>query len=758
MNLHRLNGCAPAPLAHYLKALGILRLVAEQLDPDARGFWDGDQFVLLSRVSEEELIRFFVDQYQPTPVVSPWNKGSGFFAGDRVLQPIEVSTAARFDRLRQGIAAAKELLGALDAADQEVRRIKDESKDKSLTKAQKGALKGSDDYKRRLAEAERRFKTLKADLIPNLRQNWRGPHREWMDAALVLESDGGAKFPALLGTGGNDGRLDFTNNFFQRLGELFQFDDEWGLGAPDCESWMREALFGTPARVLASGLPVGQFAPGGAGGANSSLGPDGNSRLNPADFVLMLEGALLFTAAPHRRLESNAKSRAAAPFAVGAQSAGYASSSPTEDSARGEQWVPLWSTAVTIAELRRLLADGRAQLGSTNASEPVALARSIARLGAARGIHAFQRFGYIERNGQSNLAVPLGRFVVPNHASASLTCLDDLARWLPRLHRRAHDKHAPARLMHAERRVAEAVFAVVQHPDNPQYWQTLLLAMAAIEAIQVTGSGYDAGPIPRLRPEWIRCADDGSTEFRLAVACALQSGSLDKLKRDRPAPDEGVRRHWVTLKKGRYQTSGTGGQERLQHGTARVIQGRRGVDDAVALVTRRLIEGAQSGTGRVSLYAIRGASASWQDLGRLLSGQMDLDRTMALSRSFMAVNPWDWAKKPQRLNSAIGDDEPEYAWLAIRLATFPLQLPNRPQISFDPGIVRRLESGDAATALELALRKLRAAGIRPAVRMGSASPDLARLWAAALAFPISIATAEKVLAHLDPLSFKETAA
>lgn len=756
MNLHRLNGCGPTPLANYLKALGILRLVAEQLDAGVRGFWEGDQFVLLSKVSEEELIRFFVDQYEPTPVVSPWNKGSGFFAGDRVLIPIETSIAPRFDRLRQGIAAAKELLGALDEADQRVRRIKDETKSKRLSKGEKEALKKSDDYKRRLAEAERLFKALKADLIPNLRLSWRGPHLEWMDAALVLESDGDARFPALLGTGGNDGRLDFTNNFFQRLAELFQFDDAVGLGTPDCKDWMREALFGTPARVLVSDLSVGQFAPGGAGGANAGLGPDAKSRLNPADFVLMLEGAVLFTAAPHRRLESNAKSRAAAPFAVSGQSAGYASASPTEDSARGEQWVPLWSTAITIGELRRVLADGRAQLGEKNASGPVDLARSVARLGAARGIHAFQRFGYIERNGQSNLAVPLGRFIVPEQSAAALSCLDDLARWLPSLHRRAHDKNAPARLMLAERRVADAVFAVVQHPDSRSHWQTLLLSMAGIEAIQITGSGYDAGPIPQLRPEWVACADDDSAEFRLAVACALQTGSLNK--QGKPEPDEGVRRHWVTLKNRRYRTGGSGGQERLQPGPDRVLQGRRGIDDALALVTRRLVEGAQSSTNHIPLYATRNAAATLSDLAKLVAGVVDLDRTVALARALMAVRHWDWVKKPQQIIRAPSDGEPDYVWLAIRLATFPLALPHRPHISLDPAIIRRLESGDAANALQLALRKLNAAGIRPAIRLGNATPEIARLWAAALAFPIHLGTAEKILKRLDPQSSKETAA
>jgi hypothetical protein len=34
-----LHGCTPEPLMSYLKALGILRLVAEQADPEARGAW-----------------------------------------------------------------------------------------------------------------------------------------------------------------------------------------------------------------------------------------------------------------------------------------------------------------------------------------------------------------------------------------------------------------------------------------------------------------------------------------------------------------------------------------------------------------------------------------------------------------------------------------------------------------------------------------------------------------------------------------------
>jgi CRISPR-associated protein Csx17 len=59
---HVLHGCEPVPLGSYLKALGVFRLVAEQSDPDARGFWRDERFVLKTRLTEEKLVRFFVEQ------------------------------------------------------------------------------------------------------------------------------------------------------------------------------------------------------------------------------------------------------------------------------------------------------------------------------------------------------------------------------------------------------------------------------------------------------------------------------------------------------------------------------------------------------------------------------------------------------------------------------------------------------------------------------------------------------------------------
>ena len=39
MTEHILAGCRTEPMASYLKSLGILKLISEQVDPSARGRW-----------------------------------------------------------------------------------------------------------------------------------------------------------------------------------------------------------------------------------------------------------------------------------------------------------------------------------------------------------------------------------------------------------------------------------------------------------------------------------------------------------------------------------------------------------------------------------------------------------------------------------------------------------------------------------------------------------------------------------------------
>jgi CRISPR-associated protein Csx17 len=387
--------------------------------------------------------------------------------------------------------------------------------------------------------------------------------------------------------------------------------------------------------------------------------------------------------------------------------------------------------------------EGRALVGRRRANTAISMGRAIAGLGVPKGIRQFVRYGYLQRNNlATHFAVPLGRFAVPDHKPVNLSCLDDLDNWLPILRRQARDKHAPVRLIQAERRLTDALFAVVQHPDDGLRWQAVLLRMADVEVLQIRGSGAKAGPIPRLRPEWVEAADDGSPEIRLALALALQSGPRNAGKLA-----TGVRRHWLTLEKGRFK--GTSSD--------RVMQARSGIDDAIALVSRRLIEAAQNGMRQLPLLPGFGCAASRHDLARLVAGDVDLDRCLALARALMALDLRACQFRPPRLLSPAPSGWPDDAWNAIRLALLPWPLPDGRHAGCDPAIVRRLESGDLAAALTIAIRRLRAAGIPCTVRAGTAPPETARRYAAALAFPIARDTAAQLAQRLSPIP-KENAA
>lgn len=741
LHVHHLTGCAPEPLAHYLKALGIFRIVAEQKDRSARGWWKDEHFCLMTTLDSEQLEKFLLEEYAPTPFVSPWNKGSGFFhPADRGLKPIEASRAARFEAFRTGIAAARASLAALAAADAAVRALKDRTKPKKgMTAAEKAtarALKDDEGFKADLAAAERKFKALKADLFRPYALGWRGPHRDWMDAALVLAEDAKPSFPSLLGTGGNDGRIDFTNNAMQRLADLFDVE---GTGAPTAAApglladslWLR----GTNQLV---GAAVGQFLPGSAGGANATTGPEGSAAVNPWDFVLMLEGAVAFSARATRRLDPAASSRASAPFAVRAHVVGHGSGG-NEKSDRGEQWMPLWSRPSSWSDVRAMLGEARLQLGRTTVHRPIDVARAVARLGTARGISRFVRYGYLERYGQSTLAVPLGRIEVQARPRTRL--IDDLASWMDDLQRLSRDAHAPARLVHAERRLADAVFALLTHDDSPARWQSVLLAAVGIEAIQASGTAFQARPIPPLSVEWLSAADDGTPEWRLA--CALGSAAASY---GRDGPRDPIRGHWLPLDYSGRRFLVT--EKRLGSSPRVVISGRDPITDLSSLVERRLLESTSRGQRLAPLVAAPGLEALPSDLAALVAGEVDLERVLSLGRALMAVR-WDRWSSPRRENSQQAR-MPDDAWVALRLASLPWPVEENLFIPTDDALLRRLASGDGSGAVSLALRRLRSSGLRPPLEGAAVDERTARLWAAALAFPISVSTARLFLKSFVP--------
>ncbi|MGH7648006.1 MAG: type I-G CRISPR-associated protein Cas8g1/Csx17 [Gemmatimonadaceae bacterium] len=797
IHVHLLKGCAPVPLADYLKALGILRLVGQQADNQARGWWDGECFRLMTRLSKEELERFFLDAFEPTPILSPWNKGAGFFKpNDPGLSPLEGSSAPRFARFREAVADTRTLLHAIANADATIRAIKARTKTNAKdfqtetqrqrlledeayqsllrvdrnrldegelsiekrgaaeheietlealvqgqrpTKAEAKQLKASSGYKRALAAADKGFKSLKASLVPNCRRSWRGPHAEWLAAAVVLDEEGNSKWPSLLGTGGNDGNLDFTNNYMQQLGALFDLRSETGRPTTQAASLLQAAIWSNPASDL-SNAAVGQFRPGSAGGANASTGFVGESLINPWDFVFMMEGSLLFTARSTRRLEPNSVSRASAPFAVRSHAAGFASPG-SEKAQRGEQWMPLWSQPATLRDVAMTFAEARVQLDRQAASRPIDMARAISRLGAARGVDAFVRYGYLERNGQSTLAVPLGRVQVRHHPRSHL--IDDLSGWMDRIRRQSRDSNSPARLVHAEHRLADAVLSALTHDYAPDRWQEILLAAAGVESIQATGVALEARPVPPLKPEWVEAVDDGSAEVRLAMALGSAAARYTKAGR----PIDPIRHHWLPLEDDgkRFKTA----ERRLVIDPRVVASGRDAVRDLAAVAERRIIESAMTGHRRSGLVAAPGCGARLYDLQQFLTGTLNLDKLLGLARAFMALQ-WDRWVPDQFSPINAARELPDEGWLSLRLANLPWGLTQGHDIPADPRVLRLLLSTDVTRAVEIACGRLRAAGIRPPIQTAVADPTSTLFWAAALAFPITRSTALRAAGRLDP--------
>jgi CRISPR-associated protein Csx17 len=197
-------------------------------------------------------------------------------------------------------------------------------------------------------------------------------------------------------------------------------------------------------------------------GAMGQYHPAATERSNAWDFVLLIEGALVFAAAATRRYESASPMRMAFPFHARAAGGSTNVTDTDEDGSRDELWLPLWSSPARLRTIRRLFAEGRATVGSGDAARPgvsaLDFARAIAALGVDRGIESFTRVGFHVRNGLAYFATPLGRF--PTREVPSVRLLDELDGWFGRFRSRASGRKVPERVAVARRRLETAMFEV----------------------------------------------------------------------------------------------------------------------------------------------------------------------------------------------------------------------------------------------------------------------------------------------------------
>ena len=88
-------------------------MAGEAADLHARGWWENECFHIQTTLSREALLRFFLHDYAPSPIIAPWNGGSGFYPNDNKdgFNPlVENPVAARFEHLSSTIRCASDMV------------------------------------------------------------------------------------------------------------------------------------------------------------------------------------------------------------------------------------------------------------------------------------------------------------------------------------------------------------------------------------------------------------------------------------------------------------------------------------------------------------------------------------------------------------------------------------------------------------------------------------------------------------------------
>jgi CRISPR-associated protein Csx17 len=667
-----LEGCRPEPLMNYLKAIGVLRLVAEQADAEARGCWRNDVFLLCSKLDRNALCEFFLNQYKPTPIVAPWGARSGFYAGSSekaargAIEEVMKSKDLRFAPFQDLVKRVRSLLQGMGISE----KAKDE---------EKMAL---------LAGCRSR---LPDEIMP------------WLDTCYVLLGDD-RRFPPLLGTGGNEGSGSYVSGFAQQIVAC--------LIKRNHDSALCSALFGDSRPDSFTDQTPGHFSGMAAGGANAGQGFDASVRTNPWDYLLCLEGTCLWASGVVRRLGQLGPRMASFPFTVTVSGVGSASLTLSDGvkpkKAKrdiAEIWLPIWSRSLALPELRGLLAEGRVTVGRRTAVAGIDVARAIAGLGVDRGISRFERNIFLMRNGQSFLAVSAGSMNVEKREAVDLILGID--PWLNRFREASAHKDAPPRFKAALRDVEQAIFEFCRY-GGPGFFQAILVALGQAERELAVNEGrvtnkQSCNPLAPLSSDWIDAASDGTPEFELALALAGVFDLEQKIGSLRTNLEP------VALQR---RKDGNRSASWAEKGRSVVWNSASLAVNLTQVLARRIMDGDKEGCENLPLAADNFVSLS--TVSQFLAGELDDRRIEELLWGLVLV---DQERRPDKASPPSGWSGPlprAYALLKLLFLPEPLKVGDQEiLIKPEPRVLALLSAGRVGEACQIAMRRLRASGLSP---------------------------------------------
>lgn len=279
--------------------LGLLR-IATQMDPTVRGVWEDDSTMHLVRkgsIADER--DYLLRRWAPTPVVSPWNSPFDGAAEYRALR------CAKSDRLA--------------------------------------------DYHAAIVAGEAARGRNKIDLIRAYRATAPEAALDWVDACLREDARGALRYHWLLGSGGNDVRLDFSRNYMRAT--VAVIDPDTGLPTGEAETTLDWLLAGDSPRLAARVTEIkgGQFF--------------GGSTVLPWQWLLAIEGCMAIGRVGLWHLADGADF----PGQADLTAAGMTAASSEDEMYGAEFWWPIWREPLALLEVEELLRATPSERGCSGA-------------------------------------------------------------------------------------------------------------------------------------------------------------------------------------------------------------------------------------------------------------------------------------------------------------------------------------------------------------------------------------------------------
>jgi CRISPR-associated protein Csx17 len=734
----RLRGCSPAPLGNYLKAIGLLRVVAEQVDPSAQGTWVNDTFVLTSTLDSFGVVDFLLNRYSPTPIVGPWGGRSGFYpetsekSAREALEWIMNSPEPRFADFHETVVAARRTMHRL-----------------GIVSKPSG-------------EDERR-------LVQGLRSTLPDRAVSYLDATYLLVGEGNRVLPALMGTGGNVGSGSFFSNFMQSLVNVFSLP---------LEDEVRASLFAeTSITSNASRQDTGHLLPAGSRGENGSSAGDAASAASGSDswdLLLGLEGSIAFAGSAARSMTGGG-ARPRAPFTLR-----YSADAPGEGRDGEESWaqeliLPLWDQPCSWNELQLLIAEGRLPAEKNNMATLPAALTALRKVGMQRGVTELIRYKFPQRAGQKNLAIESGRYSVS--VEPKLAWVAPALNWIEGLRSSCEAKEAPASIRTRYARLAATQTALLaQQSFEPATLSALMVGMSELQSQMVTSWRWTSDkvfrrPAPLLSQKWLVDTCDDSAEFWLAASLAsLATPTRTGAKKG----EQGVRLDWrgylapIDLPRLSSKSAQPAWKKEPSNDhcwvSGDVIRGMH------AVFHRRLL---QHDSHVMRFWEMPADSQSAPTSGprftpaplwaiqKFIEGRFDDARFEQWLRCAMLVKPGFDLLSDSGLNDSFAGvvlsptqrraSVPPLAWMVLKLcfAGHSIALSSNSDegvsVPIDRTIVSLLQAGDARRGVARAIQRLRGSRIAPAFPELPVPAEWATRLAAALLFPLRKEAVQSIL-------------